>query len=241
MTDMRRPNDELAHALAAEYVLGTLRGRARRRFEAMMAQDAPLAETVARWESWITPLGEKAAGVEPPARVWRAIEARISRGSPKRASTGSSLAFWRSWGLVSGGLAAVLLAFFVYLSTGPRGEPVFVAVLTSATSQPMGVVSMHSPNLLRVRVVRNWPSMRDKSLELWVVPEQGEPRSLGLVRNEPGDTLITIVPTDPRVKGAKALAISAEPRGGSPTRAPTGPMLCSGMIAPVRRPADKPI
>jgi anti-sigma-K factor RskA len=129
----------------------------------------------------------------------------------------------------------VLLSFFVYLSTAPRDEPVFVAVLTSATSQPMGVVSMHSPDLLRVRVVRNWPSMRDKSLELWVVPDEGEPRSLGLVRNEPGDTLITILPTDPRVRGAKALAISAEPPGGSPTRAPTGPMLCSGMVAPLRR------
>ena len=232
---MRRPKDELAHALAAEYVLGTLRGRARQRFEAMMAQDATLAEVVARWEAWITPLGEKAPGIEPPSRVWRAIEARIGSAPRAKPSIWSSVAFWRSWGLVSGGLAAVLLSFFVYLSTGPRGEPVFVAVLTSATSQPMGVVSMHSPNLLRVRVVKNWPSMRDKSLELWVMPENGQPRSLGLVRNEPGDTLITILPTDPRVRGARQLAISAEPPGGSPTRTPTGPMLCSGMIAPVRR------
>jgi anti-sigma-K factor RskA len=48
---MRRAPGELAQALAAEYVLGTLRGRARRRFEAMVAHDASLAETVARWEA----------------------------------------------------------------------------------------------------------------------------------------------------------------------------------------------
>jgi anti-sigma-K factor RskA len=53
--------------------------------------------------------------------------------------------------------------------------------------------------------------------------------------------LITILPTDPRVRGAKALAISAEPPGGSPTREPTGPVLCSGMIAPVRQAARTPI
>jgi len=238
---MKRPNDQLAHALAAEYVLGTLRGRARQRFEAMMGQDASLAEVVARWEAWITPLGADAPGIEPPARVWRAIEGRVAPAARAKPSIWSSVGFWRSWGLLTGGLAAVLLSFFVYLSTGPRGEPVFVAVLTSATSQPMGVVSMHSPNLLRVRVVKNWPSMQGKSLELWVMPDQGAPRSLGLVRNEPGDTLITILPTDPRVRGAKALAISAEPPGGSPTREPTGPMLCSGMIAPVRQAARTPI
>jgi anti-sigma-K factor RskA len=231
---MRVANGDLAHALAAEYVLGTLRGAARRRFEAMMAADPALRDVVARWEGWVTPLAERVAPVEPPSRVWKGIEARIAP-RPAKASLWSSVDFWRSWGLVASGVAAVLVAFFAWLYTGPRGEPVFVAVLTSASSQPMGVVSMHSPNLLRVRVVHNWASMHDKSLQLWVMPDQGPPRSLGLVRNEVGDTLITIKPTDPRVRGARMLAISAEPPGGSPTDAPTGPLLCSGMIAPVKR------
>ncbi|HZZ94427.1 MAG TPA: anti-sigma factor [Usitatibacter sp.] len=232
---MRRPHDELAHALAAEYVLGTLRGAARRRFESLLAGDAGLREIVARWEAWLTPLAGRVPPVEPPARVWRAIEARIAGRAPRRASWWSSVAFWRPWGLVSSGLAAVLLAFFAYFSTGPRTEPVFVAVLVSSSQQPMGVVSMHPPDVLRVRVVHDWSNMKDRSLELWVMPERGAPRSLGLVRNEVGDTMITIEPTDPRVRDAKALAISAEPPGGSPTREPTGPMLCKGMIAPVQR------
>jgi anti-sigma-K factor RskA len=231
---MRRADDRLAHALAAEYVVGTLRGAARRRFEAMMAADERLRGIVAQWEAWMTPLAARVPAIDPPARVWRAIEQRIAPHAPARPSLWSSLAFWRSWGLMTTGLAAVLLAFFSYLHTGPRSEPMFVAVLTSATSQPMGVVSMHSPDMLRVRVVHNWATMRDRSLELWVLPEQGPPRSLGLVRNEVGDTMIRLEPHDPRVRGAKALAISAEPPGGSPTHEPTGPMLCSGMIAPVR-------
>jgi anti-sigma-K factor RskA len=235
---MRRVSGDLAHALSAEYVLGTLRGRARDRFEAMMQADPVLADLVARWEGWITPLADRVPGVEPPARVWRAIEARIApvrATAPGSASLWSSLAFWRPLGLIASGAAVMLTAFFLYISTGPRGEPVFVAVLTSATSVPMGVVSMHSPNLLRVRMVKPWKLPSGKSLELWVLPAQGAPRSLGLVRNEPGDTLMTITRSDPRVQGAKALAISLEPEGGSPTKQPTGPVLCSGMIAPVAR------
>ena len=97
------------------------------------------------------------------------------------------------------------------------------------------VVSMHSPDLLRVRMVKPWQEAANKSLELWVLPKEGAPRSLGVVANEMGDTLITILPTDPRVRGANALAISLEPPGGSPTRQPTGPVLATGVIAPVRR------
>jgi anti-sigma-K factor RskA len=237
---MRRVSGDLAHALAAEYVLGTLRGRARGRFEAMMRADPVLADLVQRWEGWMTPLAQRVPPVDPPARVWQAIASRIA---PVRAASApaagdsfwSSIAFWRPFGLIAGGAAAMLTAFVLYISTGPRGEPMFVAVLTSSSSVPMGVVSMHSPNLLRVRMVKPWKVPAGKSLELWVMPMQGAPRSLGLVRNEAGDTMMRIRPSDPRVQGAKALAISLEPEGGSPTQQPTGPMLCSGMIAPVAR------
>jgi anti-sigma-K factor RskA len=56
-----------------------------------------------------------------------------------------------------------------------------------------------------------------------------------MVPNAMGDTMIRIDPSDPRVQGANALAVSLEPQGGSPTKQPTGPVLCSGVIAPVRR------
>jgi len=36
--------------------------------------------------------------------------------------------------------------------------------------------------------------------------------------------------------GANAFAVSLEPRGGSATGQPTGPVLCSGVIAPYSRP-----
>jgi anti-sigma-K factor RskA len=127
----------------------------------------------------------------------------------------------------------VLLAFFVWISTGPRGEPVFVAVL--ADTAPRMVVSMHQPDLLRVRVVKPWGGMKNQSLELWAMPKDGKPRSLGLVTNAMGDTMIKIAENDPRVQDVNALAVSMEPMGGSPTGQPTGAVVCHGMIAPVKR------
>ena len=232
---MRKLSADLAHALAAEYVLGTLRGRARARFEAIARADREVAGIVARWEAFLTPLAERIPPVEPPARVWRAIEARIGAAESRTQAARTSLGFWRSFGLLAGGVASVLLTAFLVISGTPRGDPLFVAVLAASDSQPRMVVSMHAPDILRVRMVKPWKPAGDKSLELWVLPKDGSPRSLGLVANALGDTLIRIDPRDPRLGDATALAVSLEPAGGSPTKAPTGPVLCSGAIAATRK------
>ena len=218
-----------AQALAAAYALGTLRGPARRRLEQMARDDETLASMIHGWELALAPLAADIPAVQPPSRVWQAIERRISPPAPTRTS------FWRSFGLIAGGLATVLLAFFIWISTGPRGDPVFVAVLTAQDSGPRAVVSLHEPNTLRVHIVKPWAAAEGKSLELWVLPTEGTPRSLGLVANASGDTLIRLRTSDPRMQGANALAVSLEPAGGSPTSLPTGPVLCSGAIAPVRK------
>jgi anti-sigma-K factor RskA len=233
---MRRFPPAAAHALAAEYVLGTLRGRARQRFEALARSQPGLAETLRRWEDALTPLAERVTPLAPPSRVWRSIEARLApRASGAADSFWSNVAFWRGLGLVAGGFAAVLLAAFLWLAPAERdGEPLFVAVLTAPDSAARMVVSMHAPDILRVRTVKSWGGIEGKGLELWALPQGGAPRSLGMVRNE-GDTRIRIATNDPRVQSAAALAVSLEPPGGSPTGKPTGPVLCSGAIAPVRK------
>lgn len=110
-----RSNTELQERLAAEYVLGTLRGRARQRFQAWMRDDAALRRTVIEWEERLTPLAAAVEPVQPPRRVWQSIEARIAGTTPTpqratRASLWDSLAFWRNWGLVATGCVAALVA-----------------------------------------------------------------------------------------------------------------------------------
>lgn len=218
-------------ALAAEYALGTLRGRARQRFERWMRSDAAIAAEAQGWEEALAVLAQDARPVEPPTRVWTQIEARIAPRAPDPARRAFG---WRAFGITAAGLASALLAFFAWFATVPQTEPVFVAVLSEHQGGPRMVVSMHAPDELRVRVVKPWRDVAGKSLELWALPSEGAPRSLGLVANG-GDTTIRIVASDARVQDVAKLAVSLEPQGGSPTRQPTGPVLCAGEVAAVRR------
>ncbi|MDZ5460576.1 anti-sigma factor, partial [Azohydromonas lata] len=72
---------------------------------------------------------------------------------------------------------------------------------------------------------------QDRALELWALPPQGAPRSLGLISPQG----VTVLPRErlPAAvlgPGTAALAVSLEPAGGSPTGAPTGPVLYSGRL-----------
>lgn len=231
---MRRLNEDLAHRLAAEYALGTLRGRARARFEALARSDPAVEAIRRRWEEALSPLAERVEGVEPPARVWARIEERIGAAVPRGAW--SSVSFWRSFGLLAGGVASVLLAAFLFLQGGARGGPEYVAVLISPANEARITISMQADGM-RVHSVRGWKSVQDagRSLELWALPKEGTPRSLGLLANTGGDFVIRIPPHDARLRDVKAFALSSEPAGGSPTRQPTGPVLCSGMVGAARK------
>ncbi len=88
--------------------------------------------------------------------------------------------------------------------------------------------------MLMVRMVKPWKAKDGMGLELWVMPKDGKPRSLGMVKNEMRETVIHVASSDPRVQDAMAFAVSMEPMAGSPTGQPTGPVLCSGVIASVR-------
>ncbi|HSS69271.1 MAG TPA: hypothetical protein VLQ46_01310, partial [Casimicrobiaceae bacterium] len=51
-------------ALAAQYVLGTLRGRARERFERLAHSDSGLGDAVRQWEERLVPLAEELPPVQ---------------------------------------------------------------------------------------------------------------------------------------------------------------------------------
>lgn len=229
---MRKLPAGAQHALAAEYVLGTLRGPARARFAVMLQADPALAAVVRRWEDFLTPLALDVAPVEPRARVWQAIEARIStRSAAKSGSIWSSLDFWRVAGV---GLASVVVALLLVLMTprAPEG-PMMVAVLATPEQVPRLVVEQHA-DMMKIRVVKPWTTAPGVSLELWAIGQDGKPRSLGLVASHQ-DTDMPMPHDHAKMKGAMTIALSREPKGGSPTGAPTGPVLCSGPLAKTQR------
>ena len=230
---MKFDSSDLRNALAAEYVLGTLRGRARQRFIRLLDKDRALGDIVERWEAFLTPLAAGIRPVEPPSRVWEQIEKRISRKASAQAagSWWESLAFWRNWGMAASGLAAALLVAFLVVRPEPSVQPAMVAVLSTPENVPRMIVEQRKDGLM-VKVVKPWANLTKEDLELWVIPKQGAPRSLGIVSYDK-DSLVKVANLDTKLADGAAFAISREPKGGSPTGAPTGPVLCSGAIARV--------
>jgi len=116
---------ELGERLAADYVLGLMPRRARRRFERAMGGNATLAATVAAWSDRLAPLDSITAAEAPPANVWPAIERRIGPGAA-RPATRRVPAFWQFFAATAIA-AGVALAVFVVLNPAPL--PNLVAAL----------------------------------------------------------------------------------------------------------------
>lgn len=225
-----RDNAALCDKLAAEYVLGTLRGGARRRFEGLLRDDAALRRLTAEWQERLTPMAEFAGAQAPRAQVWRAIERRLGLGRAWAAWQfwrSESLTVWRSLSLVSLGVALLLAGVLrSTLVDVPRID--FVATLVDEKARTALLLTADSARqVLTVRLVENAPVAADKSLQLWAVPKQGAPRSLGVI---PPQGAIELPLTGSALGDDIAtLAVSLEPRGGSPGEGgPTGPIIYKG-------------
>ena len=222
-----------ADALASAYVLGTLRGRARMRFERALRSDTVLADAVRRWEERLLPLAEALPPVAPPARVWSAILARVRAegGAPRpRGSAWASLALWR--GLALTALAAVLALAVGLLMTAPeRREGTLVAVLAAQDAKPVAVASAdRAGRSLTVKLIAPVELAANRTLQLWALPEGGNPRPLGLLPASGIVRLTLSSPAEQTLHDVPTLAVSLEPQGGSPTGLPTGPVLFTGPV-----------
>lgn len=225
-------DDTLRDALAAEYVLGTLRGRARQRFEGLLRADPVLRRRVQAWQERLAALDAAIAPVAPPARAWHAIEARIRPASGAAAERWwNSLHFWRTSALA--GLAAVVVLSISLGLLLPREPEMMVAVMSDGRDQPAMTVSWQmdtrGQTALRIRVMGHAEMAQGTAWELWALPEDGGPPvSLGLITTHETQTVMLPPRLTRVVDGAAEIAMSVEPHGGSPTGAPTGPILYRG-------------
>jgi anti-sigma-K factor RskA len=246
--DYGRP--DLADALAAEYVAGTLRGAARRRFEALLPSHPALQRAVRRWQDRLLPMTSVIGEVTPPDRVWQGIESRLwpepgsgSVASPQaaREPTVALAAWWQRlavWRAVSGVAIAALVASLVLLANPPPAPAPIVVVLqgTGADAQVAGtfVASFTADGRAVVtRPIQAVALAEQRVLELWSVPPEGQggPVSLGLI-SPSGVTVLSRdrVPAGLLTRATDLLAVSVEPPGGSPTGAPTGPVVFAGRL-----------
>ena len=236
--DYSRP--ELADRLAADYVAGTLRGPARRRLEALLPAHPVLRRAVHDWQDRLAPLTATIEPQTPPPLVWSRIESRIG-GAPLAAPAATrqrwwqQLAVWQSFTALAG--VAVLSLGVLLSSPGAPAAPIIVVLNAAAPPAEGGagavvpasfVASISADGRAMVTKPLSTVALQaDRALELWSVPASGAPRSLGLISADAA----TVVKRDQVLEGTAALAVSLEPPGGSPTGAPTGPVLYVGKLS----------
>jgi len=225
---------ERLDALAAQYVLGTLPARVRARLARVALRDHVVNSAIREWEDRLSPLAESVTPVEPPERLWTAILSRIDRADKRGASepdsVWASVSLWRGLAL-TGFATAVALALVLLSPPLERPEARMVVVLAGQDAKPALLASAdRNGRLLTLKAVAPLSPGADRSLQLWALPATGDPRSLGLVPPSGVVQIALPVAAGAALQDVPALAISLEPRGGSPTGLPTGPVLYSGPV-----------
>lgn len=221
-------NRQLADKLAAEYALGTLRGGARRRLQQLLPAHPTLAAAVHAWEARVQALAAPVTPLQPSPRVWQQVQARLFPAeAPRRWWQG--LALWR--GVSAAAVFATAALLFVVAQPVPTQAPVLV--LLNGTPDGAAVVRAGfvasvsgDGGALVLKPLGEVSLAQGRVLELWAVPGQAAPRSLGVVSAQAATTVLRAE----MLKGTQALALSLEPTGGSPTGAPTGPIVSVGSI-----------
>lgn len=224
-----RKSPERVEILAAEYVLGSLKGRARLRFEGWMMESGRVRQEVWFWEQQLGALSTAAPAQAPPPRVWSDIQRRLWPEQAMAIAPASSKAgwFWPGWSLMATA-AAFLFAVLLLQQPSPGVErPVLAGAIVKAdTDDPLWLLSETGRgNLLKLRSVAAGSAESGKDYELWVVPEDGEPLSLGVLPAGETHEVALSDEAQSSLTRSRTLAISLEPEGGSPTGAPTGPIL----------------
>lgn len=242
MTDDRTDQAEW-QALAAEQALGVLAGTERRRAEQLVAQDAKFAAEVARWRGRLAPLSAEFESATPPSGLWNrihnALDGRVS-SDDNVVALRRRVTFWRA---ATMGITAVAASLAVVLLMPPRpasqlpptlarqpGPAPMVAMLgDQGDMKVMATWDPHARQLV-LAVAGDMPADPAHAHELWVIPAGGKPRSLGTMPPTKQAHMRLAEALAQLLQQGATIAISVEPSGGSPTGAPTGPVVASGAL-----------
>jgi len=231
-------DDNGAVSLPGELALGLLTGDALRDALVRVGSDPAFAAEVARWRGRMAPLLDEVAPVSPPVAMWARIESSTnSNGVGELIVLRQRVGRWRA---AATGMTALAAALAVILLIQPRAT-----VAPQSGTQAAPLVALLGDDRRQMKVVASWdpgakqlviavpgdmPADPAHAHELWVIPGDGKPRSLGTMpagrqmHMKLADALARLLE-----QGA-TIAISVEPPGGSRTGTPTGPVVVSGAL-----------
>jgi anti-sigma-K factor RskA len=246
---MNYSDKELIQALAAEYVLGTLRGRARDKFETLRATREDVQQAVWYWESQLNDMALKLEPNAPREELWQSINKKLSLDSkpiklvdtftqptherpkysqPQKAANN----IWKfAVGLSTAAclvLAIILFNFVSQIDTTKQAITA-VAIFDDADSKVLWSVDVKEDSL-EVKSTELLTQQTNNDYQLWIVPKSGDaPISIGLLPQVGETTIKGKLALD--LDDIEVLAVSIEPLGGSPTGQPTTVLFATSLIA----------
>jgi anti-sigma-K factor RskA len=231
--DLERGGDDL---LAAEYVLGVLPADQRQAAALRIEAEPEFARLVDAWELHLAPLGADFEPVEPPPALKAALDRRLFASTASPAAPAANgfwqrLAVWRA--LTFAAVAAAMLAVAVPLLTpapvtGPEQR---LAASLAAADSDVHYLALYDAGAGRISLSHvSGELAAGRDFELWIIEGDNAPVSLGVI---PAGARVEIAAAEPvreAIGQGAVFAISLEPDGGSPTGAPTGPVVAAGEI-----------
>lgn len=239
--------------LAAELALGLLEGAERAEAQRLRLGDPAFAAAVEDWADRLGPLALAVPGVQPSATLWAAIERKLAGAANDDAPAAAPadltarLRRWQASTLLTGAVAAALaLALVLRPATvvhapapeiaaappppaAPAAGQIAVAQLSAPDGAPLLAASYDAATgELRIRALR-LPEGQ-KVPELWIIPADGKPRSLGFIEADGTSRVAIARPIQGFVDDQPVLAVTLENRDPQPHAAPTGDILASGKV-----------
>ncbi len=231
---------ELRHRLASEYVLGTLHGRARKRFLRLLPHDADLRDAVAFWEAELMPMASVLSSPAPRDQVWQAIAGRISPATPQHKPAGW-FERWFSLAMLRPLVAGLVLGIGLMLLAPLRGPVApaevsqdhvpqsYAGFLQDANGNLTALVSsLRYGKLVDVKLVRPVQVSPDRALQLWALPAGSAPVWLGTIPSQGKGTLTLPDTSEALLSKVTELAVSSEPKSNTAPSQPPESFLLRG-------------
>jgi anti-sigma-K factor RskA len=227
---MKPDNPEIIDRLASEYVLGTLRGPARRRFERWRAGTPFVDQRCRFWEERLMHLAKGVTPEQPPAHVWPAILRRLNLTTRQPA-----LRRFRSFALAASVLLVVGVAALMYWRSLPALRATAVATISAKSGEHVWELEVFGNADRLVAHAEKLPArLPGSDYELWALPKGAAPVSLGILPAAGASSRTLTLMQKQALANSSQVAVSIEPLGGSPTGQPTGTIV---YVAPLRAPS----
>lgn len=229
--------------MAAEFALGLLEGDALDEARRLLLADPGFRASHAYWQSmsgqWLEDVEPAAGDVDLLPAIEAAIDgaAEVSASDTPIALIGTRVAFvWAIAASVAALVAGAAGIVFYQRDLASRQDS---AILAQRLAQAKGerqvaqisgaadgvlVSAIYDPSGGTIQLRLDIASPAEKVPELWVIPEDGKPRSLGTFNT--AKTTLRIAPElKPFLTDGATLALTMEPPEGSPHAAPSGPVI----------------